>query len=197
MTRTKTPAGAAVKPVPTAVCVLAFTMACAVVASAQVTITFQWLVPSVTGPDGPPLIVVNPGSTGGNLCANLYVFDAKQEMQECCSCPTTPNGALKLSVRNDLTSNTLTGVPYKDGVLALVSSAPRATCDGAFITVSGIHIEFTPIPSGGDPNGPVYSYVSGQSAPLSSKEMTLLQAECGFIQVLGSGRGICTCGTGG
>jgi hypothetical protein len=71
------------------VTVLAFTMACAAVANAQTvipTITIQIIIPSVNGPE-PFLGIVNPGSTGGDVCANLYVFDAHQEMLECCSCP--------------------------------------------------------------------------------------------------------------
>jgi hypothetical protein len=71
--------------------------------------------------DGPDAFVyiINPGLQGtpsdndgsgsaGNLCANLYVFDANQELQECCSCLITPNGLLRLSVKNDLTANPLT-----------------------------------------------------------------------------------------
>src|SRR4051812_33237547 len=39
----------------------------------------------------------------GDVCANVYVFDANQEMIACCSCRITPNGLLTLSVAGGLT----------------------------------------------------------------------------------------------
>src|SRR5690349_10292942 len=70
--------------------------------------------------------VLNPGLTGspispdqGTLCANIYVFDATQEMVECCSCPVTANGLLTISVQ-DLTENPLTLTPFR-GVIKIVS----------------------------------------------------------------------------
>jgi len=45
--------------------------------------------------------VIEPGA----LCANIYVFDDDQELQECCSCPVTADGVRTLSTINDLTSN--------------------------------------------------------------------------------------------
>src|ERR1039458_41773 len=41
----------------------------------------------------------------GDLCANIYVFNDQQEMQECCSCQLTANSLTTLSVINELTSN--------------------------------------------------------------------------------------------
>src|ERR1035437_6776824 len=41
----------------------------------------------------------------GDLCANIYVFNDQQEMQECCSCPLTANSLTTFSVINDLTSH--------------------------------------------------------------------------------------------
>ena len=60
------------------------------------------------------LNIVNPGSTGGysaaelvdgvdgDLCANIYVFKADQELAECCSCYLSPNGLRTLTVDGDL-----------------------------------------------------------------------------------------------
>src|SRR5580658_10716662 len=50
----------------------------------------------------------NPGLTYGNLCAMIYVFDADQQLSECCGCLERHNGLRTLSVHSDLTSNPLT-----------------------------------------------------------------------------------------
>src|SRR3984885_13536729 len=73
-------------------------------------------------PDG-TVRIINPGTSGGNLCADIYVFDTNEEMSECCSCTTTPDSLLTLSVNNDLTSNPLTGVVLNTGVIKIVSAA--------------------------------------------------------------------------
>src|ERR1700758_2472735 len=49
--------------------------------------------------------ISNPGLFYGNVCAMIYVFDADQQMTECCGCIETHNGLRTLSVRNDLTKN--------------------------------------------------------------------------------------------
>src|SRR5580693_10144866 len=46
----------------------------------------------------------NPGLTYGNVCALIYVFDADQQLSECCGCNETHNGLRTLSIRSDLTS---------------------------------------------------------------------------------------------
>jgi hypothetical protein len=87
-------------------------------------------------PDG-LLRLVNDGtvsdaSPAGDLCASIYVFDSKEEMNECCSCRITPNGILSLSVNTNLTSNTVTGLIPTRGVIKVVSSTPVAGwCDSA------------------------------------------------------------------
>src|SRR4029078_6522293 len=40
----------------------------------------------------------------GDVCANVYVFDANQELVACCSCRITPNGLISLSIANGLTN---------------------------------------------------------------------------------------------
>src|ERR1700735_5783089 len=64
----------------------------------------------------------NPGLTYGNLCAMIYVFDADQQLTECCGCVQTDNGLRTLSVRNNLTSNPLTGIRSNNGVIKIVSA---------------------------------------------------------------------------
>src|ERR1035438_10740006 len=49
--------------------------------------------------------IVNDGGSGGNLYADIYVFDDSEELTECCSCPITPDGLLSESVNRNLTAN--------------------------------------------------------------------------------------------
>ncbi len=70
--------------------------------------------------------LTNPGAltTSGNICVNVYTFDASEELISCCSCMVTPNGLNSLSVKQDLVSNTLTpGVP-NSVVIKLLASIP-------------------------------------------------------------------------
>jgi len=72
----------------------------------------------------------NPGLTYGNLCAMIYVFDADQQLTECCGCVETHNGLRTISVRSNLTSNPLTGVASRNGVIKIVSAAVNnSPCD--------------------------------------------------------------------
>jgi hypothetical protein len=60
-----------------------------------------------------------------DVCANIYVFNDVQELQECCSCPLTPNSLLTFSVINDLTSNPLNQQEsLSAGVIKIVGSVP-------------------------------------------------------------------------
>ncbi len=65
------------------------------------------------------LRIVNPGSSGSSLCANIYVFDANQKMLSCCSCSVSQNGSLTLSVTNNLLP---ASSAVKTGVIEVVSS---------------------------------------------------------------------------
>ncbi len=33
--------------------------------------------------------ITNPGISGRKLCADIFVFDANQELSECCSCTSS------------------------------------------------------------------------------------------------------------
>jgi hypothetical protein len=68
-----------------------------------------------------------------DLCAMIYVFDDNQNMGECCGCPITPNGLLRLSVLDDLTTNWVTPYPHDAGSVVNVVTAGHDTP----ITVSG------------------------------------------------------------
>jgi hypothetical protein len=146
----------------------------------------------------------NPGLTYGNLCAMIYVFAADQQLDECCGCVETHNGLRKLSVRTDLTSNPLTGVVPFSGVIKVVSAAVNdSPCDPtsnvkptANLRVWATHIQNgTTLGSYGGLIWPVTETESSDST-LGATELANLQAQCAFINILGSGHGLCSCGTG-
>jgi hypothetical protein len=140
----------------------------------------------------------NPGLTYGNLCAMVYVFDADQQLSECCGCVETHNGLRTLSVRRDLTSNPLTGRVSTNGVIKVVSAAVNnSPCDPTSnvkptpnLRVWVTHIQ--------NPVGAAFPITETESSDstLGATELANLQAQCAFINILGSGQGICSCGTG-
>ena len=140
----------------------------------------------------------NPGLTYGNLCAMIYVFDADQQLTECCGCVETHNGLRTISVRNNLTSNPLTGVRSTNGVIKIVSAnVNNSPCDpSANVTPRAnlrswvTHIQ--------NPVGTAYPITETESSDstLGATELANLQAQCAFIGILGSGHGLCTCGVG-
>jgi hypothetical protein len=148
-------------------------------------------------PDG-TVRIDNPGLTYGNLCAMIYVFDADQQLSECCGCVETHNGLRTLSVRRDLTSNPLTGRVSTTGVIKVVSAAVNnSPCDPTSnvkptpnLRVWNTHIQ--------NPVGAAFPITETESSDstLGATELANLQAQCAFINILGSGQGICSCGTG-
>jgi len=140
----------------------------------------------------------NPGLTYGNLCAMIYVFDADQQLTECCGCVETHNGLRTLSVRGNLTSNPLTGVVSRNGVIKIVSAAVNnSPCDPtsnvtpkANLRSWGTHTQ--------NPVGATFPITETEfsDSTLGATELANLQAQCAFIGILGSGHGICSCGTG-
>ena len=142
--------------------------------------------------------ITNPGSPTGNLCAQIYVVDALQEMSECCSCLVTPNGLRTLSVNTDLTSNPLTSVKLTTGSVTIIagytSSTFNTNCSPLNNIVSptirawGTHIYAL---------GSAYSITESdyQDRALGQWNDNLL-SECYAISLDGSGHGVCSCGTG-
>jgi len=140
----------------------------------------------------------NPGLTYGNLCAMIYVFDADQQLTECCGCVETHNGLRTISVRNNLTANPLTGRRSVNGVIKIVSAAVNnAPCDpSANVTPRAnlrswvTHIQ--------NPVGTAFPITETESSDstLGAVELANLQAQCAFIGILGSGAGVCSCGVG-
>jgi len=140
----------------------------------------------------------NPGAANyTNLCAMIYVFTYDEQMAECCGCGESPNNLDTLSVDSDLTSNPLTSTVPGTGVIKIVSAAVNnAPCDPtanvtptADLRAWATHIQ----------GGAKYAAITETQfldATLSAGELAALQSQCAFIGILGSGHGICTCGTG-
>jgi len=146
----------------------------------------------------------NPGLVYGNLCAMIYVFDWDQQMTECCGCVETHNGLRTLSVRNNLTNNPLTGKVSLNGVIKIVSASVNNTpCDPtanvapkANLRSWATHIQnAVPLGSFGGAVWPITETESTDST-LGATELANLQAQCAFINILGSGNGVCSCGVG-
>jgi hypothetical protein len=146
--------------------------------------------------------IVNPGVQGtplspghGTICADIYVFDATQEMLECCSCPVTANGILDLSLSRHLVQNPLTGFPGPNsGVIKIVSDS-RTNCNEMapyptpMLLAWGTHVQ--------QPVAGTYVTTEDQfiNAWLTREELAFLGQACSFVQYLGSGKGVCKCGS--
>jgi len=166
----------------------------------------------VAGAPDATVRIDNPGQveTEGNggpqsLCAMIYVFDNSQQLSECCGCVVTPDGLRTLSVTHDLTGNPLTGVVSNNGVIKIVSGLPTRIVDGVFTcdptseTAEAVatlrawasHVE--------NKVGTAYpiTETAFTDATLSEEEYSFnLIEQCSFTQHLGSGKAVCTCGTG-
>jgi hypothetical protein len=200
-------------------------MTFSVTASAQNNDVY-WLTyfANANGPNDATIYIANPGvqgapinpatglvSTAGYLCANVYVFDKRQEMVECCGCPLSPNAMTALSLKRNLLANPLTGTAPTGGVIKLVSSQPisvtpngvspvnaTAVCDPGEIGTAPENIvpdlrawaTHTQQPATG-------AYVTTETefsaAPLSAAEAAFLPLACQMSKYLGSGTGVCSC----
>ncbi len=135
--------------------------------------------------------VTNAGTSGGNICADIYVFDPYQELSECCSCLVTPDALLELSVHFDLTYNPLTGVNLDTGAIKIVSAAvsggacslPTSPKPTPGIRAWATHLQ----------NNNTYTETEFTDSGLSAVELNRLAAQCKAIQLVGSGKGVCTC----
>ncbi len=181
-----------------------FAQANGVTGSASVTVTplllvnyFNAAYAHTSGYDG-ALRITNPGLTGGSLCAMVYVFDQNQELNECCGCLVSDSGLRTFSLLHDLTANTLTGKQPQAGVIEVVSSDPTQNpqCDPSSLAPSGVLLGWeTNDQSDGDGTFQETETTFAQ-VPLGG-QATILQTECGYLKQLGSGAGICSCGSGG
>src|SRR5271167_3381130 len=146
-------------------------------------------------PDG-TLRLTNDGNNASDLCASIYVFNADQEMEECCSCPVTPNGLLTLSVNNNLTSNPLDrGRTLNRGAIEVVSSKLSGVCDPTVLTPHvGIRGWLTHVEALGTNRGFSLSVEQLTDSNLGSEEATVSLAEtCAFFLTLADDGGFCIC----
>ncbi len=147
--------------------------------------------------------IINVGTLGtpmtspsGDICANVYVFDANQEMLACCAARLTPNELATAFVRAQLTSNTVTTVVPPSGVIKIVLAQPPgptclattigATPDAGLGVVFGTHLQRE--------QGNVLTVTETEKLPstLSAAEQGFLQLGCSFALYIGSGQGTCT-----
>ncbi len=144
------------------------------------------------------LQVAQSSDVAPQLCAMVYVFDADQQMSECCGCVTSRDGLLTLSYQNDLLSNPLTGLKSTTGSVVVVAAdqASNPTCDASAITPLG---SMTSWSTSLEPVGQGQYSVQespASASPLSDTQSSSFQAQCYFIKTLGSGQGTCSCGSG-
>jgi hypothetical protein len=175
------------------------------VASAQTTDVYTvdyYSNAHTTGAEDATVRVINPGTTSkssseaADLCALIYVFDANQEMSECCGCFVSANALMTLSVNNNLTSNPLLGTLLHTGVIKIVSSVNANPCDPTKITPTptlrawATHIQ--------NKVGTAFPETEGESqaATLGVGEQADLAEDCTVLEELGSGAGVCTCPPG-
>jgi hypothetical protein len=146
--------------------------------------------------------IINVGTLGtpltspvGDICANVYVFDANQEMIACCAARITPNELASAYVASQLTAFPLTAVVPESGVVKVVLvPPPGANCnptlstttpDASLGVVWGTHLQF---PLGEPAENSPFFVTETQKAPstLSSAEESFLQSACSFTLYLGS-----------
>jgi hypothetical protein len=181
-----------------AVAIIGFAIIGAGAASAQDVYKVNYFSNNAAPAPDATVRIDNPGLTYGNLCAMIYVFDQDQQLTECCGCVETHNGLRTLSVRSNLTSNPLTGVVSRNGVIKVVSAAVNnSPCDPTSNVkpTSNVRVWVTHIQNAVGTAYPITETESSDST-LGATELANLQAQCAFINILGSGQGLCSCGTG-
>jgi hypothetical protein len=144
--------------------------------------------------------VVN--QSGAQLCALYYVFDANQELSECCGCEISNDGETTTSLE-ELTDNPGNGIVATDGSILLVSSVDPDPND---LTLGDPPFG----PSACDPAAPhpapqllawsTHTQVAGEITEEEFTQITLTSANlknaaslCGFLEGNGSGPGVCDC----
>ena len=94
-------------------------------------------------PGGNVLNISNAGTLGsctfgpsgcltdvGDICANVYVFQSDEELEECCTCLVTPDALVHLTAA-DLIGNPGNGVTPTNGVvIKLLATVPSTTKGG-------------------------------------------------------------------
>ena len=143
------------------------------------------------------LRIENPTSANGNLCAMIYVFDANEEMGECCGCLLTPNQLLQDSVKTVINAGwqIAPGAP-SSGVIQIVSALPN---NGRLCSPFQVYTP-TPTLNGWITHAQTVAGITGltevsmtDNGTADLAESALLPGLCGEILGNGSGAGNCTC----
>jgi hypothetical protein len=160
-------------------------------------------------PDG-KVRIDNPGvDNGADLCAEIYVFDNTEEMLECCGCKETSNDLRTFSINTNLTNNPGNGITPTTGVIKIVSATvnSRGNCDptggwsltnhtGAIVPTPDLRAWATHIQNKGVGGSYPATAEEFQDSTLVPWELAYLQRQCFQVRQLGSGRGVCSCGSG-
>jgi hypothetical protein len=161
-----------------------------------------------TGPNGAPLQGPGFGATSGNICVNVYAFDASEELISCCSCLITPDQTVNLGVTRDLTAKTLTGVIPTSVTVKLLLNLAGAGGTSTSCTNTAAFAATGTLANGGTAWGTtlhatptVGSYATTErpftAATLSAGELASIAGRCSAIVGNASGFGICnSCRTG-
>jgi hypothetical protein len=199
--------------------VLAAALALPSVAQAQVLgVNYFDNANSTTLPDG-TLRITTPhfripsnltGSHGPDQCALIYVLKPDQELAACCGCKLSPNALLKLSVNNNLTTNTLSGIGPA-GTIAIVPSLvngldttvvpPAPICDPTIpplTFVAGtppltpfVNAWITHVQDSGAITEDDFDFFDGVGGRTTAASLVV---DCGIIvKGNGSGTGVCSC----
>jgi uncharacterized repeat protein (TIGR01451 family) len=157
-----------------------------------------------TGAGGAGLGSGASASITGSICANVFVFDASEEILSCCSCPVTPNGLVSLSALADLVSNPLTNAGHNSIVIKLLATAPVAgSCNNSALLAGGPALALGMAAWGTALHANNASSYSVTETPftgssLSAGEFARLAYSCGVVANVGSGFGVCnSCRLGG
>ncbi len=145
-----------------------------------------------TGEQGSPL-----DAYAGTVCADIYVFDANQEMVECCACKVTANANFTISLNAQLIQRPLTGTPVTSGSIHIIGDKYPGCNEAAPQPTSGLLASKMQVQVIGPDTAPVpwATETSFQFAQLSDTQRDFLGAACNFVQYLGGRvRGKCICG---
>ncbi len=161
----------------------------------------------ITNTNGVPAAFTAPPAP---LCAMIYVFDTRQELQECCGCEITHAGRIDLSVNHNLTQASLTGQTLHLGAIKVVSTnantgtAPgTVACDPTDGGGTGSPFSFTPAASmrawithAGNAFNP--AAVTEEELEYTGEpdvDFLTLANLCGDVQFIGKSnrRGVCIC----
>lgn len=155
-----------------------------------------------TGANGASLLGPGFGGASGNICANVYAFDAGEELISCCSCLITPDQTVNLGANRDLTVKTLTGVTPTSITVKLLSTLAGGDGTGTSCTNSAATVTSATLAYGLSAWGttlhamPTASRYDTTETPfigsgLSPGELASIGARCSSILGNGSGFGIC------